>query len=221
MKEESELNQDDEGLEKINHNILAKFFLYIKSFLPFLLSHHPECENFEGHSLKCGRFKLCIGCFIGYPTAILAFLTIKIINLSELFSSQVFLILSIVFLGTIFLSPLKLTENKRIKITQKFLIGLGTALLFNWIMERPYSRSKNLTTSFIVSYILLTILNVYHAYGILSNCFKCETPFNWGICPGFCEIRERMRENKIDNFLIKFENLSYKLLERRAKKNKH
>jgi hypothetical protein len=134
------------------------------------------------------------------------------------FSTQPFFILSLVLLGTFFLSPLKLTKYKKIKIIQKFLIGIGSAMLFNWIMERPYSNQINLSTAFIVFYILLIILNLYHVYGILGSCYKCRTPFNWGKCAGFCNIRVRMEKNSLNNFLLKFENFSNRLLEKRAKR---
>jgi len=199
---------------------LRKSLLYGKSFIPFFLSHHPECENFKGHTLKCGKIKLCIGCFIGYPTAIITLLLLRIFDKNEFFNSDLFFVLSMIFLGTFFLSPLNLTKNKAVKIIQKFLIGLGAALLFNWIMGRSYSKSVNIGTAFITFYVIIIVLNIYHAYGILGSCYKCETPFNWGMCSGFCTIRERMKKNDLDNFLLKFENFSHRILERRSKKKK-
>lgn len=194
---------------------VKKFFLYGKSFLPFFLSHHPECESFKDHTLKCGKVNLCIGCFIGYPTALVTLFLIRISNLHFLFNSQISLILSILFIGSFFLSPLNLTKYKKIKILQKFLIGIGSALLFNWIMERPYSFNINFRTAFFVFYIQVVLLNIYHAYGILNSCYKCETPFSWGKCAGFCNIRVRMENNSLSNFLLKFENFSCRLLEKR------
>ena len=199
---------------------MRKSLLYGKSFIPFFLSHHPECENFKGHTLKCGKLKLCIGCFIGYPTAIITLLLLRIFNKNSLFNSDLFFVLSMIFLGTFFFSPLNLTKNKAVKIIQKFLIGLGAALLFNWIMGRSYSKSVNIGTAFITFYVIIIVLNIYHAYGILGSCYKCETPFNWGLCSGFCTIRERMKKNDLDNFLLKFENFSHRILERRSNKKK-
>jgi hypothetical protein len=205
---------------KDNRSKVKKFLLYGNSFLPFFLSHHPECESFKGHTLNFGKIKLCIGCFIGYPTAFIAFLLIRVFDISGFFYSPFFFVLSIIFLGTFFLSLLQLTRNKKIKIIQKFLIGLGAALLFNWIMKRPNSYRVNSRIAFITFYILLVFLNSYHAYGILGSCYKCSTPFNWGMCPGFYTIRERIRENRLDNFLLKFDDFSRKLLVRRAKNKK-
>ena len=217
-------NNDDSRLNynsKQRFGRIKKFFLYGKSFLPFFLSHHPECESFKEHTLNLGKVKLCIGCFIGYPTAICAFFLIRILNLHRLFSTQPSFILSLIFLGTFFLGPLNLTKYRKIKIFQKILIGMGVAMLFNWIMERPFSYFINLRTAFIIFYILLIILNLYHAYGILGSCYACKTPFNWGKCSGFCTIRNRMEKNNVDNFLLKFEDFSCRLLERRIEKKKN
>ena len=201
--------------------IVKKFLLYLKSFLPFFLSHHPECANFKEHTIKCGKVKLCIGCFVGYPTAVVALFLIRISFLRILFSTHLSFMLSLLFIGSFFLSPLNLTKYKKIKIVQKILIGFGAAMLFNWILERPSSNSTNLRTAFITFYILLMGLNLYHVYGILGSCYKCATPFNWGKCSGFCSIRDRMERNNLVNFLLKFENFSYRILEKRIeKKNK-
>lgn len=132
--------------------------------------------------------------------------------------SPILFLISLIGLGTFFFSFLGLTKNKKVKIIQKLLMGIGAALLFSWIMELPNSEGTNFRTAFVVLYILLTILNLYHAYGILSACYRCETPFNWGICPGFCTIRERMEKNNLNNFLLEFERLSEKIIERRANK---
>lgn len=193
-----------------------KILLYVKSFLPFFLSHHPECKYFKGHTINCGKIRLCIGCFIGYPTVFLTVFLLAMLDTNNFFSSDFFFILSFVFLGTFFLSLLNLTKKKIIKIIQKFLIGVGAALLYNWIMKRPNPRNINSKTAFIIFYPLLIILNLYHAYGILGSCYKCETPFNWGICSGFNNIRERMKNNNLENFLLKFESFSLKLQEKRA-----
>ena len=93
-------NRDDNKKFRLNHSSeqkpgnIKKFLLYSKSFLPFFLSHHPECESFKEHTINLGRVKLCIGCFISYPTAIFAFFLIRILNLHFLFSTQPFFILS-------------------------------------------------------------------------------------------------------------------------------
>ena len=55
-----EKTAETEGLakeSKDNRSKIKKFLLYGKSFLPFFLSHHPECESFKGHTLNFGKVK--------------------------------------------------------------------------------------------------------------------------------------------------------------------
>lgn len=190
--------------------------MYGKCFVPFLLSHHPECDKFKGHTIKCGGKNFCIGCFIGYPTAAIALPILIFFKIDELFPPQFLFLVSILFIASIILSPLNLTRNKTVKIIQKFLIGLGAALLFTWIMGLPQPRSLNLRTAFIVFYILILLLNLYHAYGFLHTCYKCETPFDWGKCSGFCTIRARIERYNLNNFLLNLEEFSNKIKEKRT-----
>jgi hypothetical protein len=197
---------------------LKRSLLYTVSFLPFFLSHHPECANFKEHTLNFGTKRFCIGCFIGYPTGLMTFIIFSIFDISKLISSLSIIIISLTCLATFFLSPLNLVKNKKLKIFQKFIIGVGAALLIYWILELPNSRSVNLRITFIALNILLTVLNLYHVYGILKTCYKCECPFDWGNCSGFCSIRDRMENHNLNNLLLNFGNLSNRLKEKRDNK---
>ncbi|MFX1575090.1 MAG: hypothetical protein ACFFB0_20325 [Promethearchaeota archaeon] len=223
-----QLNSKNNQVEELTSNTsdvsvkfkgkFRKYYLYTKCFIPIFLRHHPECNKFEGHTIKFRGKEFCIGCFIGYPTALLALPLLIFFRINELIPSHFLLLVSVIFIGTFFLSPLNLIRNKKVKIVQKFLIGLGAALLLIWIMELPYPKSLNSIIAFIIFNILIVILNLYHAYGILHTCYNCETPFDWGKCSGFCTIRDRMEKNNLNNFLLDLENFSIKILEKRTLK---
>jgi len=217
LKQEKEDHLEESPISKKKRGTLIKFFLYGKSFIPFLLSHHPECEKFKGHTLNIGRYKLCIGCFIGYPAAFIAILVTPFLNLHNLVPSQILLILGLIFLATFVLSPLNLTKIKSIKIIQKILIGIGAALLFWGIMTSPNPRSTNKIVSLLVIMILISLLNVYHVYGLYHICYKCDTPFDWGKCLGFQTIRDNFKKENLSNFLIKLEDFSNSIKEKREK----
>ena len=82
---------------------IKRFFLYLRSFGPLFLSHHPECERFKEHTINIGRIKLCIGCFVGYPTAILGIYMLSFLNYIQDVSPHFLILLSITFLLTFFL----------------------------------------------------------------------------------------------------------------------
>lgn len=184
-----------------------------------MLAHHPECEKFsKSHTINFGKVRFCIGCFVGYPAAFIALFLIDFLNLNSSIFYPFFLPLWIIFLGTFTLSPLGLTKNKKIKITQKIFIGIGAALLYSWIISLPNPARTNSTIAFVVLYILISILNVYHALGFLNACYTCESPFAWGRCPGFKSIRNNMEKYGLFNFLIDLDDFSHKLIERREKR---
>ena len=106
------------------------------------------------------------------------------------------------------------------KILQKFFIGLGAAFLIYWILNLPGPRSSNLLIALITTWILIFVLNIYHVYGFIGTCKKCETPFNWGHCSGFEQIRNNMEKFSLFNFLVSLDEFSNHLKEKKGLKDK-
>ena len=111
-------------------NLNQNFF---QKYGSLLLSHHPDCEKFKNHTIKIGSMRFCIGCFIGYPTAIIGILLFNVFKIYLLLDSITLLVCGIILLSFFLLSPLNLTKRKGIKIFQKFCIGLGSIFFFWWI----------------------------------------------------------------------------------------
>jgi hypothetical protein len=202
----------------MNTQKILKLFSYLRAFWPLFLSHHPECRAFDNHTLNIGKIRFCIGCFIGYPTALLGIFGIDFFKLYRFIPFDYFLIISIVLLSTFFLSPLHLTENKKVKIIQKIMIGLGASFLFWYIMSRPNPRIVNIFTFYISFSLLLGVLNLYHVLGFVMKCYKCDTPFLWGVCGGFKSIVNHFEKYGLENFFLSFEDFSESIKERRSKK---
>lgn len=196
-----------------------KFLLYIRSFAPFLIAHHPECDKFKkNHTINIGKYSFCIGCFVGYSAALITYFTIKILNLNNAIPNQILFILSLIFIATFILSPLKLTKIKVIKIIQKILIGVGAAFLLIWILNLPNPELTNKIISMFVLNALVGVLNLYHAVSFFSKCNKCDTPFNWGNCLGFKSITDNFKKFKLNNFLLKMADYSKRVLEKKELK---
>ena len=202
-------------------NIKSKiktFLSYIWSFGPLFLSHHPECDEFKEHTINISKVRLCIGCFVGYPTAIFGIYIIDLLNLNNIIYPQYLLMLSVLCLSTIVLSPLKKIKRKKYKILQKFIIGFGASFLFWGIRNLPNPMYINRIIFYHVFSILLSLLNLYHAYGFISTCYKCKDPFNWGQCLGFSSIQKRFQKHGLDNFLIPLNGLTNKIKNKRIQK---
>ncbi|QEE16284.1 hypothetical protein DSAG12_02114 [Promethearchaeum syntrophicum] len=108
---------------------MNKFFSRSKEFLKnygsLFLSHHPSCSQYQNHTINISKIRLCIGCFIGYPSALLS-IFVGIYFIYPAITQKFYILFFGVFLFlSQFLSLTKLTEIKSIKIIQKFLMGFG------------------------------------------------------------------------------------------------
>ena len=193
-------NNNQKGIYKdvINQNKvilkLNRFFLYFRSFIPFLLSHHPECKKFENHTINFGKTRFCIGCFIGYPSGVIGIIILFFTNLAFVIPFQIQIIIGILMLSFFVLGPLKLITSKKHKIFQKMIIGFGGAFLFWGIKSMPYQLYLRNLTIYCIFGGIISLLNSYHAYGFFSKCHKCESPFNWGRCSGFTSIQKNFEK---------------------------
>ncbi len=219
----NDYNKDNNSFnEKNKHKAsLRRVYRYILSLLPFLLAHHPDCKEFEGHTIKAGKYKLCIGCFIGYPVAVIGIFLIDIFNLNRNLSNETLLIIGLLFLASFALSPLDLTKNKRVKIIQKVIIGLGASFLFWYIKNLPITLIEQIFWAMWVFGFLISLLNVYHIYTFFSKCKKCEEYFNWEKCDGFKTVRNNFKKYSLESLFIAFPDISTKLKERSLKKKKN
>ncbi len=185
---------------------LKKIALYIKSLSPVLLAHHPDCEEFDKHTFKIGRYQFCIGCFIGYPAAILGIFAIFYLNLIDILDAIYFFYISIILMATFILSLLNLTKIKSIKIIQKALIGLGASFMFWYIWTLPNSFTMNFLIFNIVFSLLLTVFNAYHGYGLFKICKKCQYKVDWENCPGFEKVNKSFEKYNLSKlFSSKYE----------------
>ncbi len=194
------LNSNSTENEKNRQDgIIRKLILYIRSLKPIILSHHPNCDKFKEHTFKIGKYNFCIGCFIGYPVAIIGVLMIFFLNLINIMESTLLFTTGIILMSTFILSPLKFTKFKVIKIIQKILFNLGGAFLFWGIFTLPNHFFINFLLFFLIFGIALALVNAYHAFSFYRTCKKCEFSLDWEICPGFKALFEYCEVNNLPN----------------------
>ncbi|MBD3256447.1 MAG: hypothetical protein GF383_15220 [Candidatus Lokiarchaeota archaeon] len=183
-------------------NPFKKYFQYLKCLKPLLLSHHPVCDKFSNHVITIGKKKLCIGCFIGYPSTIIGIIILYFSDLINILDRTLFLSIGTLLLSTFILSLLNLAEIKIVKIIQKICLGLGAAFLFWWIWTLSNFFFLNLIYFLLIFGFLSALLNAYHTYGWYRICRKCEHSLNWRECPsGFQKIMQCFEEHGLDNIL--------------------
>ncbi len=208
-----------EGNKGKNGGSRKDLFLYLISFIPIMISHHPECERFKAHVFHCGRVKLCVGCFIAYPTGVLALTLFFFIRLDKIFSPLMLLFLAFIFNAFTLLSLTGLTRNKIIKSVQKGAIAVGVAFLLTWIKAIPLSISLSTKITFSLSIIVvfLGVYNFKHVFTFLNTCYHCPFIFQWWRCPGFTSMREKWEVHGLPNVLVSMEGFSARMKERREK----
>jgi hypothetical protein len=192
----------NEGLD--DKSFFTKIKLYIKSLKPIILSHHPNCKNFENHTIKLRSKRFCIGCFVGYPSAVLGLIFLFLFSLYFKLTQEFLFITSLVLLSTFFLSLFNLTEIKMIKVFQKISIGLGSSFILFWTLNLQVILFLKIVVFFLLFSFLVFVFNIYHSYGFYRTCKKCEFSSNMKECPGFKEINKYIEENNLPN---PFENL--------------
>ncbi|TXT63400.1 MAG: conserved membrane protein of unknown function [Promethearchaeota archaeon] len=193
-------------IEHYGTNIFSRSWAYVRSLKPLFLSHHPDCQRFEKHIFRIRKYRFCIGCFIGYPVAIISIVVLYfLLNLYEIDPTFLFW-MGVGFMTSFILSPLKLTRHKPIKIGQKILFNIGGAFLFWWAWSITSSFIFNLLLFIGLFSILFGLVNAYHSYGLYATCRECEYHLQWEVCPGFQDIFRYCEENNLPN-LFKQVNL--------------
>jgi len=163
---------------------LADIYKGFKSVAPMILSHHPPCETYKNHTINIGKLKLCIGCTIGYSSAILSIILIKILYDRNSFNLIPLLILGIIFSLAQLLSLSSITEVKSIKIIQKFLIGTGSGFIVIFLyLTINLPEIFKLIVIFICISILVIPIGLLHYRTSSKICENCEIKKIPGKCP--------------------------------------
>lgn len=192
-------NNKREEREKDDTNIISRTWAVLKGLKPIMLSHHPDCENFEDHTIQFGKYRFCIGCFVGYPVAITSVILLYFILQVIPIANTILFWVGVGCMSSVILSPLNLTDNKGVKIIQKIAFNVGGAFLLWWTLRLTRSLFLNVLIFLTLFNILFILINSYHAYGLIKTCRECEYHSKWGECPGFAKIFRYCEENNLPN----------------------
>ena len=167
-------------IEKLRHNI--------RVLKPLLLSHHPNCKEFHGHTIRIGKYDFCIGCFFSYIGVFVMLLIFYWTNLSQVVSKTTIFIWGIILSFSYILSIIGLTKIKIIKIMSKISMGIGLTLIVISIWNIDFSISFKIFTILIFINIATTSMNIYRFWQMGKVCDNCEYHHDWDNCPGMGEI---------------------------------
>ena len=166
---------------------MNKFFSESKDFLKkyshLLLSHHPSCSEYEDHTLNFAKIRLCIGCFIGYPSALLSIL-LGVFFIYPSISQKIYILIIGIFLFLFqLLSLTKLTEIKPIKIMQKFLMGFGAGQIlvvsYYWFNGSVFIKLLGVWG---IVLIIMAPISLFHYRSFRDTCENCPNRANSAGC---------------------------------------
>ena len=185
MNVDSVENPDDVK-SKEKPNFWQKLKKGYAEYKPYLISHHPNCEKYEEHVFKIREKKFCIGCFIGYPAALIGIGVTFPLLFYELLSAWIILSVGILFSCAVFLSFTQFPKKRARKILQKLLIGLGSGFiimaLWSFMGFAWYFKILIIWGTIIILNIPISLMHYKTHHKICQN---CEWKDDWEKCPGF------------------------------------
>ena len=181
------------------NRIVSRLKDFLKNYGPLLLSHHPSCSRYKDHTLNFSKIRLCIGCFIGYPSALLSII-LGYFFIYPAFSQKIWLLIfGISLFLSQFLSLTKITEIKIIKIIQKFLIGFGAGQVlvvsYNFFHGSVFMKLLGVWG---VMLIIMGPISLLHYRGLRDTCENCPERGNFIDCIYFNSEKSEEQDDNIE-----------------------
>ncbi|MFO8051982.1 MAG: hypothetical protein R6V01_09860 [Thermoplasmatota archaeon] len=193
---------------------LKKGMRYIRWAFPYLLSHHPHCRWYEKDVLHLGKVRLCWGCIVTYPVAIITLVMVLSLGLHHRYPWYVFILLGFAFGSFEFISLWRKGTGLRHRII-KFFLGIGISLATVGVFMIPI----HILFRMYIFFTLFTAAGMLMSFRIIAmenKCKRCAWKGNWYQCPGFEELNSNLEKEG----LLKRESLDkWKDLRRKGRMN--
>ncbi|MFW3146688.1 MAG: hypothetical protein ACMUIE_07755 [Thermoplasmatota archaeon] len=167
-------------------------FGYLRTAIPYLLSHHPHCTKYRRDVLNIGRLKLCWGCIVTYPVAIAVVILILHFGTYKDYPWYLFILMGVAFGSFEFISLWRKGTGLRHRMIKIFL-GIGIALVTVGIFMIPVHILLRLYFLF-AGYTAAGAAMSLRLRGMEKKCKRCEWKGNWYQCPGFEELNSKLEK---------------------------
>jgi len=172
--------------------------IFSKEALQLMLSHHPNCKEYDAHVFKIGKLRLCKGCTLSYPpayTIILLFIFWMPARDFLLAEGYVFQNIWWFILGFGFLTILGYVL-KRFSIVISDFTKLFRGILAGFLVVGVFAAPKWYYK--IIPAVLvfggLTWLSLKRGKEMDQTCKECEWQGQFEVCPGFSGFYQRLNE---------------------------
>ena len=155
---------------------------------PFLLAHHPSCDVFSNHTLNIRGWRLCLGCFVIYPSAIIV-LTLLFI-LSDFHSIDYlmafYIALAMFLINSIRKIVYKDNLPKSVQIVFRIILGISLASILYSIWLAPQPEQYMILGMFLA---IAIGYNLFNSKKMLKTCKKCNQYSKFPKCEGLNNIK--------------------------------
>ena len=146
---------------------------------PFLLAHHPSCEYFSGHTLNFRGWRLCLGCFVIYPSAIVSLISLFVLSNFFTFSYMDMFYGALAFFGINLIRKLAFRDHLGIRAQIVFRIILALMLTAIWLAP------NNEQIYFIGMFLAVAIgYNLFNGKKYIGTCKNCPQYDKFPKCEG-------------------------------------
>lgn len=157
-------------------------FQALKSILPFLLSHHPSCRYFHGHTFRFADHDICIGCSFFYPGVIAS---LAVIFLTPIGTVEPWLLIVFGVAASLFqivrIMPWRSLTGKAFKGWPRFLMGFGFVIgLYGCLLV------GDLVSKAIILYLYLNTSFLVYSAKLAHDLKTCERCPQYSLLP-YCE----------------------------------
>lgn len=155
---------------------------------PFLLAHHPSCDYFSHHTLDFRGWKLCMGCFVIYPTAAASLSVIFLLSSHITLDYLAFFTVALAMFGLNSIRKIIYRDElpKNIQVAFRVVLGISLAsmLASMWLAPRPEQY-------FLLGLFLAVAVgyNLLNSRKMLSTCKKCQHYPEFPKCQGLRDIK--------------------------------
>jgi hypothetical protein len=155
---------------------------------PFLLAHHPSCENFSNHTLDFRGLKLCMGCFVIYPTAIITLAAFFIISGHIVLNYMAAFMVALAMFTLNGIRKIVFRDRLAKNIQVAFRVVLGLSLSFMlisiWLARNP-------ERNYLIGLFLAVAIgyNLLNSRRMMKTCKSCPQYPDFPKCEGLRNIK--------------------------------
>jgi len=159
----------------------------LRSLLPILLSHHPDCSIFHMDTIPIFRTRICLGCSLTYPIAIALLVSYFLIGWEVptfFIHSELLMVASLVLGSVQFLKYTIPVRGTAFRVIVKIALGLSLGGLVVWILSFPGPWWVKLGLFFLAA-IIISMIGTYRYNYLRRTCSTCMYHGDWELCFGF------------------------------------